>query len=281
MTHQLEVHVSHTPNITHVVERYVPLENKFHHNRGRKEKGQEYYTLNQHEQAKETLRRSIANSKRTLKGIIHANYTSNFCMLTLTFKPDCDFDTTDFVTCREKFNSFWYKLKRSKKLKGIDLRYVGVIEFQRNGRIHFHVLCRIPKQFTKLLKSKWTYGGLHYREQYGTAEDNLKIASYLSKGIYDERLPRGKKRFLGGHGLERPVRLKFKSHKIIDFLLQRNGKILNNFESPYGFTTTVLVTDAAIDELESFAAAQNEELTLELLEKLESIQPIFLERGIM
>lgn len=276
MTHELEVHVTHTSTITHVVERYVPLENKFPPKRGRKEKGQEYYTLNLHEQAQETLRCSIAKSKRTLKGIIHANYMSNFCMLTLTFDSNCDFDTTDFVTCRERFNSFWYKLKRSKKLQDIDLRYVGVIEFQQNGRIHFHILCRIPKQFIQLLKSKWTYGGLHYRKQHGSAEDNIKIASYLSKGIYDERLPRGRKRYLGGYGLERPVRLKFKSRKIIDFLLLRNGKILNSFESPYGFTTTALITDAAIDELESFAEAQNENLQLELLEKLETIQQTFI-----
>lgn len=276
MTHQLEVHVTYTANITTVTERYVPIESTSNSKPGRKQKGQEYYTLNMHEQAKQTLASSIANSKRTLKGIIHANYMNNFCMLTLTFSPKCNFDTTDFITCREKFNDFWFKLKRSKKLESIDLRYVGVIEFQQNGRIHFHILCHIPKQFTKLLKSKWTYGGLHYRKQHGTAEDNVKIASYLSKGIYDERIPRGKKRYLGGYGLERPVRLKFKSRKIIDFLLLRNGSICNSFESPYGYTITILLTDAAIDELESFAAAENEELTFELLEKLETIQQTFI-----
>ncbi|WP_342471988.1 hypothetical protein MHH70_16300 [Metasolibacillus sp. FSL H7-0170] len=276
MTHKLEVHVTHSPTVTRVVERYVPSENKYQQNRGRKPKGQEYYTLKQHEQAEETRRCSVANSKRTLKGIINANYFSNFCMLTLTFSPRCEFDITDFATCREKFNSFWKKLKRCKRLNGIDLRYVGVTEFQGNDHIHFHILCRIPKQFISFLKSKWTHGGLYYREQYGTAEDNMKIASYLSKGIYDKRLPRGKKRYLGGYGLERPVRLKFKSRKIMDFLLQRNGKILNSFESPYGFTQTVLVTDAAIDELESFAEAQDEELTVELLEKLENIQQTFI-----
>ena len=202
-------------------------------------------------------------------------------MLTLTFNPSsCDFDTKDFVTCRDKFNSFWNKIKRSKKLVGIDLRYVGVVEFQRNGRIHFHILCRIPKEFVPLLRSKWTYGGLHYCMEYGSAEDNVKIASYLSKGIYDECLPRGRKRYLGGYGLERPVHLKFTSRKIIDFLLTRNGKIVFKFESLNGFMLTALVTDATIDELENFALAENEELTIEHLEKLQSIQPVFVEEDI-
>lgn len=193
-------------------------------------------------------------------------------MLTLTFSPSCDFDITDFDKCREKFNLFWKGLKRSKKLVGVDVRYIGVIEFQMNGHIHFHVLCHIPARFKGLLKSKWKYGGLHYEQSHGTPEDNPKIASYLSKGIYDERLPLGKKRYLGGYGLERPRKLKFSSRKIIDYLEQRNGEIITTFESPHGFTSTVLTTDATISELEQLAEAENLELAIESQTSLQSIQ---------
>lgn len=196
-------------------------------------------------------------------------------MLTLTFNPAGNLDLTDFETCRNKFNLFWKGLKRSKKLAGIDVRYIGVIEFQMNGHIHFHVLCRIPQNFEKLLKSKWKYGGLHYQKSHGKPEDNPKINSYLSKGIYDERLPLGKKRYLGGYGLERPRRLKFKSRKIIDYLEQRNGEIIHTFESPNGFTSTILTTDATISELEQLAEAENLDLAIELLEGLQSIQYTF------
>ena len=123
-----------------------------------------------------------------------------------------------------------------------------------------------------LLKTKWKYGGLHYECATHCAEDSLKIASYLNKGIHDDRLPFGKKRFLGGRGLDRPVILKFNSRKIIDFLLQRNGKILTTYEIEYGYTFTSLLSDATIDELEKFAAAEDETLDLSILEKLQSIQ---------
>lgn len=266
----LEVTVTHTDSVSTVIERYIdqPVYNR---KGGRKRKGEELHILNQYEQAEESKRCSIQNSKRIFKGIIYANFAHGFSMLTLTFKANCDFDTKDYFVCRDKFNLFWKSLKRCKKLKGIDLRYVGAIEFQQNGRIHFHILCRIPKEFKKLVASKWKHGGLHFECSTGDALDVPKIAAYINKDIHDERLPLGKRRFLGSRGLDRPVVMKFTSRKIIDFLLQRNGIVLHQFESKHGFTYTALLSDATIDELEAFAEAENEDLMLVMLEKLESI----------
>lgn len=262
----LQVTLTHTPTVTTAVERYV-TDQSYIRNSGRKKKDTVLSPTKDYEPTEDVKRCSIANSKRTFKGIIHANYKDNFCMLTLTFKP-----TNDFDTCRSKFNLFWKSLKRCKKLVEVDLRYVGAIEFQQNGNVHFHILCSIPKQFKSLLKMKWKYGGLHYEYSKDTAEDSLKIASYLNKGIHDDRLPFGKKRFLGGRGLDRPVILKFNSRKIIDFLLQRNGKILTTYESGYEYIFTSLLSDATIDELEKFALAEDENLDLSILDKLQSIQ---------
>jgi hypothetical protein len=136
----LEVTITHTASVTTAIERHVS-DKTYKRNGRRSKKGLELYSLGELEQAEESKRCSIHNSKRTFKGIIHANYKSNFCMLTLTFKDDCDFETKDFETCRNKFNLFWKSLKRSKKLADVDLRYVGAIEFQENGNIPFHILC--------------------------------------------------------------------------------------------------------------------------------------------
>lgn len=268
MLRDLQITITHTPAITTTVERYVsPM--PYAKKGGRKKK--EHAAINT-TPSEDVKRCSIANSKRTFQGIVHANFHHGFCMLTLAFSSKCSFNTKDYTTCRDKFYSFWKKLKRCKELAHVDLRYVGAIEFQRNGNVHFHILCRIPKEFRKLLKSKWKHGNLHYEQSYGSALDAPKIASYLTKGIHDDRLSAGKKRFLGGRYLERPTILTFKSRKILDFLLQRNGQILDKFKSSYGFTFTALLTDATIDELESFAESENEELELSLLEKFESIQ---------
>lgn len=278
---KLQVTLTYTPTITTAVERYVSQES-YSRNGGRKKKDTTLYSTEDCEQTEDVKRCSIANSKRTFKGIIHANFQNNFCMLTLTFKRTCEFDTKDFDACRDNFNSFWKSLKRCKKLADVDLRYVGAIEFQDNGNVHFHILCRIPKEYKGLLKPKWKYGGLHYQNEQGSAEDAPKIASYLTKGIYDERLPMGKKRFLGGRGLERPVVLKFRSRKIIDFLLQRNGKILTSYKSDkYAFTFTSLLTDATIDELERFAETEDEDVDLSMLAKLQSIQFTYEHEGVI
>lgn len=278
---ELQVTITHTPTITTAVERYVS-QASYSRNGGRKKKDATLYSTNDYEQAEDVKRCSIANSKRTFKGIIHANFQNNFCMLTLTFKRTREFDTKDFDACRNKFDLFWKSLKRCKKLADVDLRYVGAIEFQYNGNVHFHILCRIPKEFKSLLKSKWKYGGLHFENEQGSAEDAPKIASYLTKGIHDERLPVGKKRFLGGRGLERPVVLTFNSRKIIDFLLQRNGEILTSYESEkYAFTFTTLLTDATIDELERFAETEDEDVELSMLAKLQSIQFTYEHEGVI
>lgn len=269
---ELQVTITHTPTITTAVERYTS--NKpYIRNGGRKKKSLQISSSTiDCKQAEDIKRCSIANSKRTFKGIIHANYKNNFCMLTLTFRNTSDFDTKNFASCRNKFDLFWKSLKRCKKLADVDLRYVGAIEFQDNGNIHFHILCRIPKEFKSLLKSKWKYGGLHYENEKGSAEDSPKIASYLTKGIHDDRLPPGNKRFLGGYSLERPAVMKFENRDVLDFLMQRNGKVLTKYESEYGFTFTSLLSDATIDELEAFASTKDEDFDLSLLEKLQSIQ---------
>lgn len=187
---ELRITVTHTPTITTTVERYVS-QVSYSRNGGRKKKDASLYSTTDYEQTKDVKRCSIANSKRTFKGIIHANFQNNFCMLTLTFKRTNEFDTKDFEACRHRFNLFWKRLRDCKKLADVDLRYVGAIEFQENGNVHFHILCRIPKEFKRLLKSKWKHGGLHYENNQGAAEDAPKIASYLTKGIHDERLPLG------------------------------------------------------------------------------------------
>lgn len=151
---ELQVTLTHTPTVSTTVERYVTNQTSIK-NGGRKKKDTALSPVKDYEPTEVVKRCSIANSKRTFKGIIHANYKESFCMLTLTFKPTNDFDIKDFDTCRRKFNLFWKSLKRCKKLIDVDLRYVGAIEFQQNGNVHFHILYRIPKQFKSLLKKKW------------------------------------------------------------------------------------------------------------------------------
>ena len=269
-----EVTITHTPIIIRATERYVS-EEPYIRNGGRSKKGCELYPPDEDSpQAKENRRCSIGNSKRRFMGIIHANYYTHFCMLTLTFNPTCDFNVQDFFACRHKFNLFWKSLKSSRELSGIDLRYVGAIEFQQNGNIHFHILCRIPPEYEAFLKVKWKYGGLHYEESFDKAEDAPKIASYLTKGIYDSRLPAGKRRFLGGCGLEHPTIVKFNTTKIIAYMVERNGEVLKEHVNDYGFKITSLNSEVTADELQALSEAQQIEAALTQVTKLGSIQAI-------
>lgn len=95
---------------------------------------------------------SIANTLRNFKRLLYANFSHGYTFLTLTFDAQqCDFDITDTATCPTKFTNFWKNLKRGTKDgecfdDNIELRYLGVIEFHKDGSIHFH----IPRKYVAL-----------------------------------------------------------------------------------------------------------------------------------
>lgn len=109
----------------------------FIRNGGRKSKLEQSFStyISDEEHALEIKAHSINNTIRKFKRYVYANFSNGFTLLTLTFNDACDFDVTDISICKDKFNLFWKNLKRSKPLAGVDLRYLGVQEFQLNGHV--------------------------------------------------------------------------------------------------------------------------------------------------
>ena len=64
----------------------------------------------------------------------------------------------------------------------VDVRYLGVQEYHKDGSIHFHVLCHIPNQHKALLKKKWQHSNLDFKRSNNDPLEVLKIANqrYLS-----------------------------------------------------------------------------------------------------
>ncbi len=247
------------------------LQKSYKRNGGRKPRVEQCLYNQDDKHASEVRLHSIKNTIRAFKRYVFANFSDGFTMLTLTFNTDCDFDIADVSICREKFNLYWKNLSRTKALEEIDFRYLGVLEFQNNGHIHFHILCHLPQRFNAIIKTKWKHG--HADLQYSKKDplSTKKIANYLSKGIFDDRLANEKHRYLRSKGLKKPISLTVESNKIKDLLLQRNSEIWYSFESEYGFTYTAFISDVTMDELESFAANALENDVLMMLEKLETI----------
>lgn len=244
----------------------------FNRNGGRKSKvEQSLSTYIDEEHALEIKAHSINNTIRTFKRYVFANFSQGFTLLTLTFNDACDFDVTDISICKDKFNLYWKNLKRSKPLAGVDLRYLGVQEFQQNGHVHFHILCHIPLRYTEHLQSKWVHGHLHSRRSTKDPLSTRKIANYFKKGISDERLSNEKHRYMRSRNLETPIVITINNNKLSQFILANNSELIYTVDHEYGFTYSQYITDLTADDLNAFAESGNEDEMLSILDKLKSI----------
>ncbi|MED4533214.1 hypothetical protein P9241_13410 [Metabacillus fastidiosus] len=88
-----------------------------------------------------------------------------------------------------------------------DFKYLGVLEFQdknRQGAIHYHLVCNLTQVDSNILQQLWRYGWVHKSVNTSNATKNEKIAFYLDKGITDQRL-NGHKKYFHSHGLKQPT----------------------------------------------------------------------------
>lgn len=226
---------------------------------------------------------SIANTLRNFKRLLYANFSHGFTFLTLTFDAQqCDFDITNTTTCRTKFTSFWKNLKRGMKegerfADNIDLRYLGVIEFHKDGSVHLHILCHIPRSYTNLLKKKWKHGHLDFKRSKKNPLDVKKIASYMRKGIHDPRLNSENHRYLASRGLEKPKIFKFVGDGLPVWINKNNSELVYQNASEYGFQYYQFFTELTEDELQAYiehADGANLQYLIEQMEMIQQLEPV-------
>ncbi len=172
---------------------------------------------------------SIKRARRNLKRLIECNFTDTYAFITLTFDDSTATDITDISTCLKKFNDFKKRLAYYTEKNHLpDFQYIAVMEFQdqnRQGAIHFHVICNLTEVSNTVLKELWQNGYLHRAVVNSDITENKKIAFYLSKGITDERLT-GKKKYYHSRNLKKPLILDIED-------VERFYETLNNCQSTF------------------------------------------------
>ncbi len=126
-------------------------------------------------------------------------------------KAHCNFDTSDYVwhvtfdddhrpsTLEEAekiFRNLMIKvnrLRRSKKYKLERARYMGVIEYGEDGKIHWHILID-GKLHRDILETLWEYGTSNVDRLQQDEEGIRKLCKYMLKD------PKGKKRYKASRG---------------------------------------------------------------------------------
>ena len=144
--------------------------------------------------------------------IVMRTINSNPCLdkfLTLTFEEnvvDLNYSNNEFKKWIKRVNYQVFKTKKS------EMKYVGVIEFQKRGAVHYHVLCNLPYIDVNSLAKIWGHGFIKLnkikgdKERFGSSEcDNVGayVCKYMTKDNDDERL-KGRKSYLMSQNLDKP-----------------------------------------------------------------------------
>lgn len=136
--------------------------------------------------------------------------------LTLTYKDN----VTDIDRARKDFDRF---LKRLKHHNDKELKYIDVIEFQKRGAIHFHLLCNLPFVNVDELAQIWGFGFVRINRIDNVDNVGAYITKYMTKENVDERLT-GKKCYSMSRNLKKPIvvtdYITRSGHSEIDNILQ-------------------------------------------------------------
>lgn len=115
------------------------------------------------------------------------SFRTRCAMLTLTYAQDGEHgakDITQLIKCIREY------LRR----KGMDFRYIWVMELTKNGRPHYHIMMWLPKGVTLPKPDKrgwWTHGSTRIEWIKNSKCAVGYLAKYLSKGTDISALPAG------------------------------------------------------------------------------------------
>jgi len=171
-----------------------------------------YKSENYEEHRKQVLQRA----KKNLRRLINANvgqygkeFTAKF--LTLTFRDN----VTDIETANYEFKKFIQRLNYyCFGTKKANLKYTCVVEFQKRGAIHYHVIIyNMPYIKANDIGNVWGNGFIKINKIDDIDNVGAYVAEYLGnaekgqgKDVLDDRL-QGKKSYFSSRGLFKPVEL--------------------------------------------------------------------------
>lgn len=144
----------------------------------------------------------LSRARRDLRRIVNSNIEKYSKFLTLTFAENI----TDVKSANREFSKFIMRLNYNLKIKVL---YSAVIEFQKRGAVHYHViLYNVPQKLDmKVLKSLWGNGFVKVNKIEHVDNVGAYICKYMTK-CDDEKKLRGKKMYFNSRGLKKPEEIK-------------------------------------------------------------------------
>ncbi|MGM2623002.1 rolling circle replication-associated protein [Bacillus cereus group sp. Bce039] len=168
---------------------------------------------------------NLNKTRRELRRLINANTDTLDKFITLTFKEN----VTDVDEAHKHFRGFVKRMRRKRP----DFQYACVVEFQKRGAVHYHLLSNLKYMKKADLAAIWNAGFVQINRIDRVDNVGAYVVKYMNKDNQDIRLL-GKKCWFASEGLKKPMEIT--DEKEIDQIVGRLGhhKIYEiEFENEY------------------------------------------------
>jgi len=177
----------------------------------------------------------LNRARRDLRRLINSNihmYGVKSKFVTLTFADNI----TDIKKANYEFKKFKQRLETYFDFR---LKYTCVIEFQKRGAIHYHVVFfNMPYIKKSKLAQIWGNGFIKVNNIDNVDNVGAYVCKYMSKNFIDDERLRGHKCYFSSRNLYKPIEVKDKKRvkNIIDSLPSSSLTYCNMFENEYNNT---------------------------------------------
>lgn len=196
--------------------------------------------------------RRAHRANNTIRRLANGNFSIGAKFLTLTFNNDQDFDISSIRECNKRHSIFIKKLQKIYP----DMKYISVLEFQKRGAVHYHILNNLPFIDKEEITALWGHGFIDIREIKDTDSIGGYIAKYMVKNCTDPRFA-DHRTYFASKNLERPeVIYGFKTKEYIEQLLNVKPVFQNNYKTIFN----------GVVEYEEYNLATHDELNSTLPE---------------
>lgn len=174
----------------------------------------------------ENRKKTRIRARQSVSRLVNANASRMDKFITLTFKDN----VTDIRQANKEFKKFIQRLNYNTKGR---LMYIAVIEFQKRGAIHYHMLSNAPYIENEQLNALWGNGFVKINKIDNVDNLGAYVTKYMNKDLKDDRL-QGKRCFLTSKNLKREKEIY--NAEIIDELLPQfdiNRVYHKSYDSEY------------------------------------------------
>ena len=143
---------------------------------------------------------SQSRSSFNIRGLVNSNPDLNK-FLTLTFAKN----QKDLSKANYEFKKFIERIKYKYKM----FKYICVVEFQKRGAVHYHIICNLTYIKKKTIEKIWSHGFVQINRVQNVRNLGAYFAKHGTKGDeIESKLLISRKKFFCSRGIQRPVILR-------------------------------------------------------------------------